>query len=375
MAPRAVGHALAQRCECKHKPLSGKYRRMSKFSHISLSALELPSLGEVPEWVHLVPRGQFGARDGRGPWRYGNAQDLITASFAARKRIHIDLNHSTETAAKQGLEAPAVGYVTEMEERTDGIWGRVDWTRRGKELLADRAYWGISPVIQFDKSTGDVHAVARAALTNDPALTELTPLSTEETQEMFLQKLAKMLGLGEDASEEDVTAALQKALDAKKDGGEGGGNAALASLATALGAEESADVAALTTFAKTLTASKTETAEALTALQAEVKELRDGGKTSAAEAFVDQAIRDRRVGVKSAREEYVALHVENPERCEKMIAGLPKLDATNTTIEPPKTEGTTALSAQETDVAAMLGIDPEKMAATKAAEEKRKGAL
>ena len=375
MAPRAVRHALAQRCECKHRPLSGKYRRMSKFSHISLSALELPSLGEVPEWVHLVPRGQFGARDGRGPWKYGNAQDLITASFAARKRIHIDLNHSTETAAKQGLEAPAVGYVTEMEERTDGIWGRVDWTRRGKELLADRAYWGISPVIQFDKTTGDVHAVARAALTNDPALTELTPLSTEETQEMFLQKLAKMLGLGEDASEEDVTAALQKALDAKKDGDEGEGNAALATLATALGAEEGADVAALTTLAKTLTAGKTETAEALTALQAEVKELRDGGKTSAAEAFVDQAIRDRRVGVKSAREEYVALHVENPERCEKMIAGLPKLDATNTTIEPPKTEGTTALSAQETDVAAMLGIDPEKMAATKAAEEKRKGAL
>ena len=34
---------------------------MSKFSHISLSALELPSLGEVPDWVHLVPKGNFGA--------------------------------------------------------------------------------------------------------------------------------------------------------------------------------------------------------------------------------------------------------------------------------------------------------------------------
>ena len=348
---------------------------MSKFFHISLSALELPSLGEVPEWVHLVPKGQFGARDGRGPWRYDNAHTLITASFAARKRIHIDLNHSTETAAKMGLDAPAVGYVTEMEERADGIWGKVDWTQRGRELLSDRAYWGISPVIQFDKTTGDVHAVARAALTNDPALAELTPLSTEETQEMFLQKLAKMLGLGEDASEEDVTAALQKALDATKDGGDGGDDAALASLATALGAEEGADVAALTTLAKTLTAGKTETAEALTALQAEVKELRDGGKTSAAEAFVDQAIRDRRVGVKSARDEYVALHVENPERCEKMISGLPQLDTTHTTIEPPKSEGTEALSTSEASVAAMLGIDPAKMADTKKAEAALKGAI
>ena len=322
---------------------------MSKFSHISLSALELPSLGEVPDWVHLVPKGNFGARDGRGPWRYDNAHSLITASFAARKRIHIDLNHSTETAAKMGLDAPAVGYVTEMEERADGIWGKVDWTRRGRELLSDRAYWGISPVIQFDKTTGDVHAVARAALTNDPALAELTPLSTEETQEMFLQNVAKMLGLGEDASEEDVIAALKTKLDGKSEGDEGRESlAALSSVAAALGLEGEADAATLVTTAKALKAGSGEQADAIALLQTELRELKGDAKKKAAEDFVDAAIAARRVGVKASRDEYVALHVENPERTEKMISALPKLDTTHTTIEPPKSEGTEALSTSQT---------------------------
>ena len=117
---------------------------MTKLATIALSALELPSVaeGDVPEWIHLVPRGEFrAAHDGRGPWRYRDADQLIKTSFAARKKIHIDLNHSTGTAAKAGFDAPAVGYVTEMEEREDGIWGKVDWTYRDNWRVAVGARW------------------------------------------------------------------------------------------------------------------------------------------------------------------------------------------------------------------------------------------
>ena len=89
----------------------------------------------------------------------------------------------------------------------------------------------------------------------------------------------------------------------------------------------------------------------------------------------EEALAARRVGVKASRDEYVALHVENPERTEKMISALPKLDTTHTTIEPPKSEGTEALSTSEASVAAMLGIDPAKMAETKKAEAAQKGAF
>ncbi|TNF21868.1 MAG: hypothetical protein EP318_06245 [Rhodobacteraceae bacterium] len=345
---------------------------MSKLSLIPLSAMELPDQesGKVPEWVHLVPKGEFrAAHDDRGPWHYRDAQDVILASFSARKRIHIDLNHSTDTAAKAGLDAPAVGYVTEMEERETGIWGKVDWTMAGKALLSDRAYWGISPVIAFDKTTGAVRAIARAALTNDPAVAELTPLSTKETEGMFLKTVAKMLGLGEDASEEDVTAALKKKLDGKDKGSEA--LAALSTVAEALGAQADASPEALLATVKTLKAGASESAETIATLQTRVKSLEDGGKKKAAEDFVDGAIRDRRVGVKAARDEYVTLHVENPVRTEKMISALPKLDSTHTTDVPPEPDGEAALSASENLVAGMLGIDPKKMAETKAAEAKR----
>lgn len=340
---------------------------MTKLATIALSALELPSVaeGEVPEWIHLVPKGEFRARDGRGPWRYGDAAKMITASFAARKKIHIDLNHSTETAAKAGLEAPAVGYVTHMEERADGIWGKVDWTNRGAALLSDRAYWGLSPVIQYDKA-GNVSAIARAALTNDPAVPELSALSTEETQEMFLKTVAKMLGLGEDASEEDVTAALKKKLDGKGKGEES--LAALSSVAEALGVEGEASASTLIATVKTLKAGADEGASTIAALQTRIQTLEDGGKQKAAEDFVAAAIADRRVGVKASRDEYVALHVENPERIEKMISALPKLDPSHVTAEAPEIAGQAALSSAQRSAAKMLGISEEDYKKTLEAE-------
>lgn len=346
---------------------------MTKLATIALSALELPSVaeGDVPEWIHLVPKGEFrAAHDGRGPWRYRDADQLITASFAARRKIHIDLNHSTETAAKAGLDAPAVGYVTEMEEREDGIWGKVDWTNRGTALLSDRAYWGVSPVIQYDEG-GNVSAIARAALTNDPALAELEALSTEETQEMFLKTVAKMLGLGEDASEEDVTAVLKKKLDGKGEES----LATLSSVAEALGVDAGASASTLIATVKTLKAGSDEGASTIAALQTRIKMLEDGGKQKAAEDFVDAAIADRRVGVKASRDDYVALHVENPERTEKMINALPKLDPSHVTADPPESGGQAALSSGDRTAARVLGIPEEDFKKARAAERDAKEAL
>ena len=343
---------------------------------IALSVIELPApSGEasVPEWVHLIPKGEFRAVDGRGPWRYEDAAEVIRLSFASHKRLHIDLNHSTETAGKLGLDAPAVGYIVEMEEREDGIWGRVDWTRRGTELLSDRAYWGISPVILPD-AKGKLTAIARAALTNDPAVRNLTPLSRKD-QDPMLQKLAKMLGLAEDATEEQVMAALEAKLAADKPDSEAL-SAALSPIAVALGVEGDATPEALVATAKGLKAGAGEQAETLTALQARLDKLETGGKQAAAEAFIDKAIADKRVGVKGARAEYVALHVQNPEQAEKIINSLPQLGATHTTlVAPAAKDGAIALSAEQTQAAKLLGIPAEEYLKTLKSERDAQEAL
>jgi phage I-like protein len=333
---------------------------------------DAPDGAQVPDWVHLVPSGAFSARDGRGPWRYDDAARVIAESFAARARIHVDLNHSTDTAAKMGLDAPAVGYVTEMEERESGIWARVDWTARGRELLADRAYWGISPVIQFDKKSRRVRAIARAALTNDPAVANLSPLSTKENA-MFLSKVAEMLGLDPEAGEDDILAALEKRL---ADPDDAAPLAALSRIGAAMGLEgDDLSLGELVSAARGLRAAGGEQGEALAALQTEVAELRSAEKRRAASAFVEAAIRDRRAGVAAERETYVALHMENPGRAEKLVAALPKLGETHTGGPAPDPDVSGALGADHTRLAEMLGIDPEKYKARLDADAKAQEAL
>jgi len=327
---------------------------------ITLATMELPAPAEgavVPDWIHLVPKGAFAARpeDGRGPWSYDDARAVIAESFARRHRIHIDENHSTDTAAKMGLSAPARGYITEMEERDTGIWGRVDWTESGRALLSDRSYWGISPVLSYDKLTGRVLAIARAALTNDPAVPDVLALNSTETPDMFLTKLAKMLGLPEDASEEGVLEALATRIAAPAPEQ----TETLSTIGRALGLEGEVSLTAVLAAARASTGQ----AEALATLQAEVTDLKAEGQRRAAEEYVDQAIRDRRSGLKASREEFVALHMENPARARAMIEKMPKLDPTNTTLVPPAPpEGQAALSTEQMTVARMLGIDPEAMA-------------
>ena len=82
-------------------------------SLIPLAALALPDAAEPtqpPDWVHLVPRGVFQARDGRGPWRYGDAGAVIQRSFAAIKTaphrfaVHRDqARFARACGAKNGL--------------------------------------------------------------------------------------------------------------------------------------------------------------------------------------------------------------------------------------------------------------------------------
>ena len=327
---------------------------------ITLATMELPAPAEgaaVPDWIHLVPKGAFAARpeDGRGPWSYDDARAVIAESFARRHRIHIDENHSTDTAAKMGLSAPARGYITEMEERDTGIWGRVDWTESGRALLSDRSYWGISPVLSYDKLTGRVLAIARAALTNDPAVPDVLALNSTETPDMFLTKLAKMLGLPEDASEEGVLEALATRIAAPAPEQ----TETLSTIGRALGLEGEVSLTAVLAAARASTGQ----AEALATLQAEVTDLKAEGQRRAAEEYVDQAIRDRRSGLKASREEFVALHMETPARARAMIEKMPKLDPTNTTLVPPAPpEGQAVLSTEQMTVARMLGVDPEAMA-------------
>ncbi len=325
---------------------------MFKPSHIAaLDALELPKEGGAPEWVHLLPPAgkPFTTIDGRGPWHYDSAETLIAASFAGNgPKLFIDVNHSTLRQGPKGGDAPAYGDIVEMQAREDGIWGRVEWSALGAEMMGERAYRGFSPVLLFDPNDKTkVDRIWHGSLTNFPALMGQLATLTSEVSEMDFSDIAKALGLSEDAGKDAILAAIKKLKGTDKP-------AELTALAEALGAEPDTGVAELTVLAASL---QEQVGQAGT-----VEELSAQIKTMKAEAFIDAQMAAG-VGIPAnMRDEMVAMHVEDPERAQKMIGMLPNLGRTHTTDTPPDSGGKVeALTAEQKAVAVQLGLSEEDM--------------
>ncbi|WP_415508374.1 phage protease [Acetobacter sp.] len=163
-----------------------------------------------PEWIHLTPAGTFGGKDGRGPFMLKDPADVIKRSMhMAGGKLVVDENHSTHVAGPKGESTPAVGWVVELASRQDGIWGRVNWTKRGAELMGDHAYRGISPAIGSTPD-GTVKWIEAVSLTNRPNFGVTTLHSKNQETRMDLAQLRRTLGLSETATEDDINAAIAR---------------------------------------------------------------------------------------------------------------------------------------------------------------------
>lgn len=345
---------------------------MSKSSPLPLvalaAAMDLPESEGAPEWVHLLPaaQGEIQTYDNRGPYKLADIEAVISASMQSERGMPIDENHATDTAMQNGNGAPARGWIKELQARADGLWARVEWTKTGKELLADRAYRGISPVFNHlaDKT---ITRVLRASLTNKPNLKGLTALNEENP--MSFAAIAKAAGLGEDATEAAIIAAIGKMTNATAL------QSSLTEIGTVLGVE-GGDPAAVLAAAKTAKSGETVN----TALQAEVtslagqlKTLKDATAKDKATAFVDGAISQGRAGVKPQRDRFIAMHMEDPAGTETLIAGLPALGGDGKFSGQPPVKGAeiTSLNAEQTLVADQLGIPHDKFLASLQADAKK----
>ena len=156
-------------------------------------------------------------------------------------------------------------------------------------------------------------------------------------------KLIEALGLGSDADDAAVDAALSAKLTA-----------------TAPQAQQIDLLEHPTVLA--LQAQNTE-------LAGEVKALKDGQAQAAATVFVDAAIAAGHVGVKPLRDEYIAMHMADPAKAAKMIGALPRLTGETLAGGLPPEDGSVALNADDRAVMALFGVDEE----TYTAELKKSG--
>lgn len=333
--------------------------------------------GGPPAAIHLLPAGVIRTVDGRGPYRVPDPAAL--AGSLSGERLPIDENHATDLAAPHGGPSPARGWIVGLEARQDGIWGRVEWTEAGKALVADRAYRGISPVIVHD-AAGNVTGILRASLINTPNLRGLTALHSSELQTMDLADLRKALGLPDTADGPACLAAIGKLTGAAA----GAQSALLAPIAKAAGLAATADGAAVLQAVTALAdPAKMVPAAQVAALQTQFTALQTQVLRDKAEAFVDGAVKAGRVGLKPLRDHYIARHMADAAAVEKEIGAMPVLQGrTPASAAPPAApldkDGKPALPAldeNEAKIMALLGVDPEKARAQKAALAQHEEAL
>ncbi|MDO9501397.1 phage protease [Falsiroseomonas sp.] len=332
-----------------------------------LFALDKPPADRaVPQRLRVIPAGEFRSIDGRGPWRVEDAAEVIAASLARMTRLPIDENHSTQIAAQAGGAGPARGWITRLSAEADGIWADVEWTEAGRALLADGAYAFISPVMAHT-ADGRVLALRSVALTNQPAVPELSLLTANDEEDTVdLKALRAALGLADTADEAAILAA---ATDART--GATAHQAALTRIATAAGLAAHATgvdelVTALT--ARAAAGDPAELARRVVVLETQLTANTAAQAKRDAEALVDGAIRDGKP-VSALRDHLISRCCAGQmDAVRSELAALPSINAGGIT-KPPEGDGqVTSLTAQEKEVARLTGVSEDLLLKAKQKE-------
>jgi len=173
----------------------------------------------APEIISVLPLGHVTSAKGD----FNVDEESLAAMKAQIAQRGVDLVIDYEHQTLTGEQAPAAGWVKELFLDDGKIKARVEWTPRAKEYLANREYRYHSPVITVRKSDNKAMGLHSIALTNTPAVEHMEAIvnstnfegGTSKMNE-FLKQLAALLGLGEDATEEQVAEALKACVEENK---------------------------------------------------------------------------------------------------------------------------------------------------------------
>ncbi len=144
-------------------------------------------------WVHIAPHGTFPHPTGALQVIDAEACDAMLRTFNEEARqpnfpgLLVDFDHFSHDPAQP---TTAAGWIGALEHRDDGLYAQIRWSDLGHEALTGGRYRLASPVWnradcdQWTALAGDrevVHVrprrLDRLALTNDPNLPGLAPLS------------------------------------------------------------------------------------------------------------------------------------------------------------------------------------------------------
>lgn len=201
-----------------------------------LARLGLTHGFRLPEdgWVHIAPRGQFDHPSGI----VQTLDDRALADIASRfdreaseenfPGLLVDFDHFSHDGSKP---SEAAGWIAALEIRPDGLWAQVRWSDAGDDAVRGGRYRLVSPVWNgaegvFWAEAGVTHfrpgRLDRVALTNDPNLSGLVPLTNRQPAPApennpqpetsppmnYRDELLRLLELPAEASDAEIESAL-----------------------------------------------------------------------------------------------------------------------------------------------------------------------
>ncbi len=190
--------------------------------------------GQAPHQIKLIPAGQFKAKDGRphglAGWIMSDAiaEAVIAAANTLQDKILVDYEHQTLYSRENGQPSPAAAWFKNLEWRSgDGLYATdVEWTEAAKAAIASKEYRYISPVLSYNKKSGEITGILMAALVNYPAIDGLEDLAATHfnfvsdkhilPEKKMNEALKDLLGLSDDADDQAINTAVAT-LKAKLD--------------------------------------------------------------------------------------------------------------------------------------------------------------
>lgn len=301
----------------------------------SLTACLSFEISDQLSTIQLTPAGRFRAVDGR-PFEVelgwliddAHANALIEKLKQRKNKVVVDYEHATQKAKVTGQPNPAAGWIDPNDfywESGKGLFAKVQWTETAKSHIKAKEYLYISPVFEYDPSTGEVLELFTVAITNDPGLdgmmetqalttarmqevTPAPPCAREPSASMHVveqrmeqlsskipnqpqtptedivdrEKLIKLLGLSDDATEADINNAIEALKHDKEH---------MTELCNALGVADGEDpkakVASLTTLADP---AQNVPLTVVEDLKSQIAELQRGASEDKKQALLDKGV-------------------------------------------------------------------------------------
>ena len=260
------------------------------------------------------------------------AADALIAEFNSRSRdLVIDFEHSTLS----GNEAPAAGWIDRLEKTAEGLAAHVKyWTDKAKEYLTQGEYRYFSPTLLFEHGGKTPAALHSVALTNHPALHGVDALVANDNQ----PKTRK-----DTTMDQELQDAIRKVL----------GDTALA-LTDADG--EKAVAAKLSALADELPVLREKAAKCdeLQSAEIEAKKL----------ALFDRGLK-RKAFCNAQKESLMKLPLEDLEEFEKNTPDNAAFPAQMPKPEEDPEKAAAALTDEEKQIAAKMGLTDEQFAEIK----------